>query len=225
MTPKLLRLGAAQSPVVVIDNATGAAREIMRLAASLAPFPAAEGNLYPGLRRTLEPADGAAFAYVERTLESLAPFIGGAFGFDSFSLSEASFSLVTTPPETLAPAQRAPHFDSAEPKDLAILHYLSDTPASGTAFYRHRATGVEEVGPGDLDRYVETARLENPEAGRYVAGSNKDYEQIGVVEGRQDRIAIYRGCLLHSGIIPPDLALSDDPLRGRLTANIFVTGA
>lgn len=225
MTPKLLRLGAARSPVVVIDDATGAAREIVRLAASLAPFPKAKDNLYPGLRRMLGPADGDAFAYVERTLESLAPFIGGAFGFDSFTLSEASFSLVTAPPETLAPAQRAPHFDSVDPNYLAILHYLSDTPASGTAFYRHRATSVEEVGPGDLDRYVETARRENAEAGGYVCGSNKHYEQIGAVESKQDRIAIYRGCLLHSGTIPPELTLSGDPARGRLTANIFVAGA
>ena len=33
---------------------------------------------------------------------------------------------------------------------------------------------------------------------------------------------IYQGALLHSGIIPADMAFSDDPRRGRLTANFFV---
>lgn len=42
--------------------------------------------------------------------------------------------MVTQPPETLAPRQRAPHIDTVEPKYLAILHYLSDTTGTGTAF-------------------------------------------------------------------------------------------
>jgi len=44
------------------------------------------------------------------------------------------------------------------------------------------------------------------------------------VAGTADRLAIYQGCLLHSGIIPPDMDFSDDPRRGRLTANIFIKG-
>jgi len=40
----------------------------------------------------------------------------------------------------------------------------------------------------------------------------------------RDRLAIYRGSMLHSGIIPPDMAFSADPRLGRLTANIFVKG-
>jgi hypothetical protein len=47
---------------------------------------------------------------------------------------------------------------------------------------------------------------------------------IDSVEGVEDRLLIYRGSLLHSGLIPPNMALSDDPHRGRLTANIFVRG-
>ncbi|MES1158551.1 MAG: DUF6445 family protein, partial [Terricaulis silvestris] len=51
---------------------------------------------------------------------------------------------------------------------------------------------------------------------------NDAYEQIGRVEGIADRMVIYDGSLLHSGIVPPDAELSPDPLHGRLTANFFI---
>ena len=38
-----------------------------------------------------------------------------------------------------------------------------------------------------------------------------------------NRLVVYRSHMLHSGRIPPGAELSDDPRRGRLTANIFVT--
>ena len=43
-------------------------------------------------------------------------------------------------------------------------------------------------------------------------------------EALPDRMIIYQGSLLHSGIIPPGMPLSADPREGRLTANIFVRG-
>ena len=58
----------------------------------------------------------------------------------------------------------------------------------------------------------------------YVTGSNAEYEQIGLVEAVPDRLVIYQGALLHSGLIPPDMVFSDDPARGRLTANLFIRG-
>jgi hypothetical protein len=44
------------------------------------------------------------------------------------------------------------------------------------------------------------------------------------VEAVPDRLIIYHGSLLHSGIIPPGMKLSADPREGRLTANLFVRG-
>jgi Family of unknown function (DUF6445) len=62
-----------------------------------------------------------------------------------------------------------------------------------------------------------------PESG-YIQGSDQFFEQIGAVNAVPDRMIIYQGSLLHSGIIPPDMPLSGDPRHGRLTANIFVRG-
>ena len=128
--------------------------------------------------------------------------------------------MVTTAPDRLTPPQRAPHFDSPDPGYLAVLHYLSDTP--GTAFYRQRRTAIEQVTRDNLNLFIENARAAAVNAKGYIHGSDGFYEQIGAVEGKADRLVIYRGSMLHSGIIPPDADLSDDPRLGRLTANLFV---
>jgi len=219
--PELRRVGEAGSPVVVADGFTGAVADIIDLAAAMVPFPAQVGTYYPGLRQPIGPGD-PAFAYVERLLEAAAPLIGGGFDVDSFTLIDASFSMITTAPDALGPAQRSPHFDSTDPDYLALLHYLSDTP--GTAFFRQRATGIELVDDRNVDRFVATARAASEGLTGYIHGSNQHYEQIGQVEGVRDRLAIYRGAMLHSGIIPPDMAFSTDPRAGRLTANIFIKG-
>ena len=221
MKPELRRVGEAQSPVVVIDDFTGAVDELVDLAAAMAPFPSSSGSYYPGLRQPIATGD-AAYGYVERLLRTAAPFIGGGFDVDTFDLIEASFSMVTSAPAMLDPAQRAPHFDSTDPDYLAVLHYLSDTP--GTAFFRQRATGIELVDDHNVEHFVATARRVNGDLSGYTHGSNQHYDQIGQVEGVRDRLAIYRGSMLHSGIIPPDMAFSADPRLGRLTANIFIKG-
>lgn len=222
MKPELRRFGTSQSPVVVIDGFSGDAQAIVDIAAALAPFPSGAGTYYPGLRRILSEADGGAWAYVQHTLEAAAPFLGGAFDFDRFDLLEASFSIVTTPPETLAPAQRAPHFDSADPGYVAILHYLAETP--GTAFYRQRSTGIEAITDANRDAFIDAARRESPSLSGYTNGSNGHFEQIGLVEGHADRLVLYQGRLLHSGLIPDGMVFSADPRRGRLTANLFIQG-
>jgi len=222
MKPELRRFGTSQSPVAVIDGFSGDVHAVVEIAAALAPFPLGTDNYYPGLRRILSEADDAAWAYVRRTLEAAAPFLGGAFDFTRFDLLEASFSMVTARPETLVPAQRAPHFDSADPDYVAILHYLVDTP--GTAFYRQRSTGIETITDANRDAFVAAARRESASLTGYTNGSNDHFEQIGMVEGSMDRLVLYQGRLLHSGLIPEGMDFSTDPRRGRLTANLFVKG-
>jgi hypothetical protein len=213
--------------VVVIDDFTGSAEAIAEAAEALAPFPAIAANYYPGLRRIITPADGAANAYVEQACEAAAQFIAGAFDVDGFDLIEASFSMVTAEPRELRPAQRAPHFDSTDQKYFALLHYLRVPTGTGTAFYRQRSTGIERVSEDNVARFVRSAEAEaallRPDSG-YIQGSDEYFEQIGAVDAVPDRMLIYQGSLLHSGIIPPDMPLSGDPRHGRLTANIFVRG-
>ena len=227
MRPELHPVGNTQCPVVVIDDFSGDSESIASLADGLAPFPFHRANYYPGVRRIIEPADTKANAYVDDLCRRSAQFIAGAFGYDRFSLLEGSFSMVTAEPQTLREPQRFPHFDSSDPRYLALLHYLRVPEGSGTAFYRQRSTGIEQITDANLDTFVRTAQSEvknlPPDAG-YIQGSNEFFEQIGAVEAVPDRLIIYQGSLLHSGIIPPGMPLSADPRVGRLTANIFVRG-
>ena len=220
MRASLHRIGESQTPLVTIDDVWGDTSSLIDIAARLGPYPPAT-NSYPGLRRTISRGDDSALAYVNALLERAAPCVCQAFGVTSFRIGEASFSLITTPPGGLAEQQRAPHFDCLEGDRLALLHYL--VPTGGTAFYRHRATGVEQVTAETVERYVGIAKTEAAATpARYVHGSNDYYEQIGMVDGLRDRLAIYPGNLLHSAVIAHDAPLSNDPRVGRITSNIFV---
>lgn len=226
MKPQLLHVGNSQSPIVVIDDFSGVLDTILKIAERLAPYPS-HSNYYPGLRRVITRADEEADAYVVQICERAGQFIAGGFGIDRFDLLEASFSMVTKLPSSLSPPQRAPHFDTTDEKHLALLHYLAVPPGSGTAFYRQRATGIERVTNANLDQFVTTAKTDAarlPSTAGYIQGSDEFFEEIGAVEAVPDRLVIYQGSLLHSGIIPPDMSFSSNPRKGRLTANLFVRG-
>lgn len=227
MQPRLLRIGASQNPVVVIDGFSGAVERIAGYAERLAPFPRSSSGYYPGVRRVLDEADGEAFAYAQASCRAAAQFIAGAFDIDRFDLLEASFSMVTAAPATLSPPQRAPHFDSADPYYLAMLHFLRVPEPTGTAFYRQVATGIEQVSDATADRFVAAAKASVsrlPAGAGYIQGSTGDFEQLAAIEAVPDRLLIYRGSLLHSGIVPPGMTLSADPGVGRLTTNFFLQG-
>ena len=134
--------------------------------------------------------------------------------------------MVTTPPRDRSPRQSIPHFDSEDPNYLAILLHLHCVPDTGTAFYRHIASDLEQVSPDRAPQYRElvqaelAARAADPahEGGQPYA----NYEEIFRVEGRFNRLAIYQGSLIHSGYFAPGFNYGDDPRTGRLTANIFI---
>jgi hypothetical protein len=225
--PELRRIGKEQSPVVVIDEFSGNIERIARIADAMGPLHESRSGYYPGARRFITESDAAAWGYVRGVCEGAATFIGGAFNFNDFHLTESSFSMISTAPDKLLPQQRAPHFDSPDQKYLAVLHYLRVPAGTGTAFYRHRSSGIERVTEKNVDMFVHAAKADAaklPADSGYIQGSDEFYEQIGAVEAVPDRLVIYQGSLLHSGIIPPGMTLSTDPYEGRLTANIFVHG-
>ena len=211
----------------MIDDFSGDAERIARIAEALAPFPEVTSEYYPGVRRVLNERDEYAWTYVRRACEGAAQFIAGAFDVEGFELLRGSFSMVTVQPDQLSLPQRAPHFDSTDPKYYALLHYLRVPDGSGTAFYRQRSTSIERITEANVGCFVSTSEREGaqlPADSGYINGSDAFFEQIGAIEAVPDRMIIYQGSLLHSGIIPPAMSFSTDPKEGRLTANIFVRG-
>lgn len=195
--------------------------ELVELAASSAFLPAysATGG-YPGLRASL-PRD-----YIKTLVEVLAGPMSEAFSLGRIRpiKAEGAFSIVTLADDALSAVQRAPHVDSTNPYQFAILHYLCDEAFGGTSFFRHRATGFETLSERRLPSYKATRAGEGDASG-YVDTGAPWFEQIARVSAGFNRLVAYRSCVLHSGYVPASRALSPDPRKGRLTANVFVTFA
>lgn len=211
-----------------MDDFLPNARDAVATAVALPVFPPEARTAYPGRRHQIGPGDKAS-AHVVDILGRAAPLIRSHYPAESFTVFEASFSLVTTPPQDMSPKQSVPHYDWDNPNYLAIMLHLHDVSGTGTAFYRHLASDLEcisrDTAPGF--RNLVQAELDGQGAHRPYpdARSNAHYESLFQVEGRFNRLVMYPGCLLHSAYFPPDFDYSSDPATGRLTANVFIQTA
>lgn len=181
---------------------------------------------YPGLRAPIDPLAGQAW------LAQLSPLLDQWFGAPLSGQWEmqAWFSLVTTPPQDLAPIQRLPHVDGTDPNQIAMMLYLNrvgpDSPqGGGTAFFRHLATGLEALSGETYPRYAAAVQAEVARAGlppaAYPTDGAPHFARTHVAEGTFNRAVFYRGNILHSGVIDNDAPLRADPAEGRLTINAF----
>lgn len=213
-------LGAEREPLVTVDDFYGDPEALERAgrAATYAPV-----RGYPGIRARV--GSGFMAARTELLRQVLAEVFGLANGA---AVESCAFSLVSLTPDELSQGQRRPHYDAADDKVIAMVHYLADETSGGTAFYRHRRTGFEAIRAEREAAFHAAVALDEAEFGpmpaAYFHGDDLRYEQIGEVAARRDRVVIYRGRVLHSGVIPvapdPSTALA----AGRLTVNTFLVG-
>lgn len=175
---------------------------------------------YPGVRAPLDPA---VCGYL---LEALAPLLDQWFAQEPTRWEmQAWYSIVTTPPAALAPIQRLPHVDGTDPRQIALMLYLHRTGHGGTAFFRHRSTGLESLTGKDYPRYAaalqaDVARTGLPPAA-YTTDGAPHFERIHTAPGDFNSAIFYRGNILHSGVIDNAAPLLADPRAGRLTINAF----
>lgn len=213
-------IGNEGQTLVVIDD-FGGDPDLLRRAAVETPFVPAL-HAYPGVRGALPPTYWPNQAAV---LTQAAGMLG--FAHLEPILIDASFSIVTTPRQSLSIAQRLPHCDAHDRGRVAFVHYLDPAETTGgTAFFRHRSTGFEIVDQarvpifdGQLDAELRHGR---PLPADYVNDENRLFERIAMVPARYNRAVVYRSFSLHSGIIPSDASLAADPSTGRLTVTGFL---
>lgn len=222
--PSLRHLGVEGEPLLQVENLLLHPEALVDYAASEVTFEPVYGPRggYPGIRSP------APLDYVEAVVRGMDKVVREAFGLGPrvrLDTADCNLSLVTLAPDALLPAQRIPHVDTTYDLQFAFLHYLCRPEQGGTAFYRHRATGFEGLTPERADLYgrVRTREQQDEALQGYITGDTDHFEQIGAVEAEHNRLVVYRSRLLHSGQIPSGAELSDDPRKGRLTANIFVT--
>ena len=212
------RFGHEQEPVVIIDDFHSDYTSLRRDAAQ--QHFQKVGEYYPGLRARANPN------YLRLRMSLLIEILKREFGcLNGGRFVECAYSLVTTPREALKPIQSLPHCDSFKANQIALLHFLSDADAGGTAFFRHKETGFETITESRAETYNAVTDKEyaqmGPPAKNYVNKNTDRFEVIGVVDAKPNRCILYRGYTLHSGCIPDDFTPSDDPTAGRLTINSF----
>ncbi|MCU0728611.1 MAG: DUF6445 family protein [Sphingopyxis sp.] len=221
-TISVRRMGREGEPLVVIDGYSGMVPALLE-AAYVAPYQHA-GASYPGIRAWADPS------YLDQQRGMMMEVMQRVFGFTrGVRLDASTFSLVTLAEGELSPLQRIPHYDHAGGEVIAIMHYLLGPESGGTAFYRHRRTGFETITPDREHAYNAALAQDERDHGmpppRYCHGDSDWFELIDEVEAQPDRLILYRGRQLHSGVIPNPSALSPDPRKGRVTINMFIVGA
>lgn len=205
--PAVIVDGFAQSPETWRDEALGEGYEL-------------RGDFYPGRRKHV------AASYFDDVGGRLGAIMRSVFGCrKSLKVDRALYSIVSTAPENLSLAQRIPHFDDSADNAFALVHYLSHDVFGGTAFYRHKSTGLAQIKSirhasywealaGDLDALGEPGPA-------YVAETTAIFDQIGCADFASDRAVIYHGNQLHCPVVPLHIMHPDEPAKGRLTIAAF----
>jgi hypothetical protein len=175
---------------------------------------------YPGVRAALDSA------VCEAWLTALSPLLADQFGpRDAQWSMRAWFSLVTTPPGELLPIQCFPHVDGTDPRQIAMMLYLHESPHGGTAFFRHHSSGLTALTAETFPAYRKALEADVARTGlprpAYPTDGAPHFERLYASSGAFNSAVFYRGNILHSGIIDNAAPLPADPLEGRLTINAF----
>ncbi|HBY40921.1 MAG TPA: hypothetical protein DEH24_15965 [Alteromonas sp.] len=225
----VLQIGAEKTRVILIDDAIESIYAVRQLACEQT-YTTETHTYYPGVRARcpdlLREAIIAASADIIRQAYHLPPQ-------QTFSDQGSWLSIANTPPETLDPLQQLPHFDSHSQRDFAVMLYTNEQDFQGTGFYRHRPTGYENItaarwptfkasrDAADAIHRGSESLCETKSTG-YFSDSTDEFERLGKIDYRANRLVIYPGTLLHSGLIDPTRDLSANPATGRLTVNVFI---
>ena len=224
MPPDIRSITIGDHQAVVIDNFLDDPLALVDIAARspFEPYPGRETHKgYPGIRAQ------APLDYSHTITALMEPLIKLNFDVpESLELrkSPCAFSLTTVPADQLGPLQCTPHFDASTPHHMAVLLYLCDDHHGGTGFYRHKATGLQQITDTTrehyLDVYYQEINARRP-AQRYFDDSDGQFEFLGMIPAKFNRLVAYRGSLLHSACVNPNLSIDANPRTGRLTVNTF----
>lgn len=212
-------IGNERNPVVVIDDFAPDPEFMRNMARDLAfvPMPT---QYYPGTRAA------APAGYIETVGDTMRVVLREFFGCRRMEVQQVYYSLSMTPLDELTLEQRLPHFDTVFENYYAAVHFLCGPEFGGTAFFRHRSTGLETISAARHAEYVAKLDTELVECGppppAYVEGDTEIFDHLATFDARQNRAVIFRGNTFHSGAMPNMIALPDDPMKGRLTVVSFL---
>lgn len=196
-----LLVGHEKEKVIIIDNVMSNPQFMVDIIVEEAAFDnhIKEGNYYPGLR--MPPPKG----YFISLMRVIRPILKDVYNIElsaHMTKAESAISLLTVKPEELSDIQSLPHFDSINPAQFALLHYLCDEKHGGTAFYRHNITGFETITKNRFDEYMNIYFDDLDKRGspkqEYIRQSNERFTKIGDIDIKYNRLIIYAAasCIL-----------------------------
>jgi len=225
---QIIEIGHEKSRLIIIDEFEEDPFQLINLASSMGAYLSQDQTYYPGVKSSVAANIIQIEPYFNRLKDKIRRAMFAAYGHSQITISSSSFSMITLKPEALQFEQVVPHTDGISENNYAILHYLSPMVQGGTGFYRHKSTGYEIISGDKRSDYLkglaEDVKIYGQPKAQYIDSSTDIFEKIYQIEGRFNRLVIYPTRLLHSGLINEACTFSDDPRKGRLTANIFVTG-
>ena len=214
---KLTRIGRRGIAVARIDDVLRDPESVAALGFAQS-YGQDRGNLYPGLRAALPESFSIA---LRSWLTPILQRDGLLEDGQMIHRDSSYFSVVTTPSRDLLPIQRIPHYDSTDPKLIALVIYLCDTRFAGTSFYRHRRTGYEEITEATRENYQialdHDMRVHGPPPREYMNGDNRLFEAIHSNELKFNSAIVYPGRVLHAGNIEKHFEAPQDKSGWRLT--------
>ena len=217
-----LQIGDEASPLIIIDNFVETPEHLVNLANENADaFQSQASDFYPGIRKPAPAEYQALLSHLPQLISSHLPSISNVETLMS------AFSIATTPEQQLRPIQTIPHFDSPDPQQYALVHYLCTQEHGGTSFYQHKSTGFERITKARLATYGskikhEAISAELHKTPRYIDGETSIFSRIYQIEAAFNRAIIYPSNLLHSGNINVKLGLIPSACKGRLTLSSFI---
>lgn len=214
---RLRKVGEERQPLLVVDDVLADPWAMVDTARA-ADFYRPPHTNYPGLNANLPEA------YYRTVVTALRGPIEAAFGVSASAVLKffGFFAVATTPVERATPVQTLPHLDGPDPNRLAMVHYFCQGGFGGTGFFRHTATGFESVDAARTAAYAAALQAEHAQGRTAFAGANTPgYDLIDEVEPVFNRLIVYRGHVLHAGLLGRGGGAAD-PATGRLTANGFV---
>ena len=216
---QVVRIGEEENPIVIVDNFIDDTEALMQCYANNKDRYNDNSTYYPGVHVQAPPS------YSDFLFVQLATVIKDTFKLPPKYISkiESDFSICNLPESELSVKQTIPHYDAVGNTVLAAILYLCDEPFGGTAFYRHKSTGIERAtrfNVEELGEHIVAELKATPKPYKYP-NINSDYEKIFEVKPKFNRLAIYRGNVLHSGIVTPH-CFAPETYGERLTVRTFI---
>jgi hypothetical protein len=181
------------------------------------------GNLYPGVRAAMPESFSTAFrAWLTPVFQR-----NGMLERNQVISGDTSFfSVVTTASKDLRPIQCIPHYDSTDPSLLAAVIYLCSPRFSGTAFYRHRRTGYEEITEQNAGNYQlalnSDMRIHRVPKQGYINGDSVLFETVFANELKFNGAIVYPARVLHAARIQNPFDSPTDRSEWRLTVTALL---